>query len=110
MLSHANDPQINIFVHPMQNQENLHFVNNKVQALYDSVNSYEVSQMNTAIDIYNALNVLIEAVINDPRAINEANAWPAFSTIIDHQNGIHSFQQMNLSVSRAFSLWMYIYH
>lgn len=92
------------------NRNQRHFNNNKVQSLYDCVHSQRVSQMNTADDIYNTLHELIEAVISDPRAMAEAETWNEFRTVIEHQNGNHDYPQMNFYVSRAFSLWMWIYH
>lgn len=109
MLGQQFFPEINNF-HNNNNRGNLRFVNNKLQSLYDRVYSQEVAALNTTDDIYNTLHELIEAVVSDPRAMDEAKTWNEFRTVLDHQNGRQEFLQMNFYVSRAFSLWMYVYH
>lgn len=109
----------------MLNQENLNFNlnfndnmsqgqrrfnNNKLQHLFERIHSYEASQMNTANDIYNSFDELIQGILNDPIALQEAREWNEFTPILEHENGKHYFDLMSRGVSRAFSLWMWIWH
>lgn len=87
------------------------FENIKVQRLYDTVYSKEVPEMRTTSEIYNALDNLIEAILSDEDALAVTSRWDTFCSVLDHQRtDIPTFKLMEFNVSRAFELWMWIYH
>ena len=91
----------------------LKFNNSKVQELYDIANSSAVANLKNTNSIREILFPLIQEIVNNPDAYNEAKEnWYAFEGVSKHYDCIDykEFKLMDFETSVSFSLYMYIYH
>jgi hypothetical protein len=88
------------------------FQNEKLQALYDKLNSYEGFQLRHIKTIHEAIYPLLKEVIYDSEAYAEAVFhWPLFQIVIDVlKNGNKEFVKFTESESMCYSLWWHTDH
>ena len=88
----------------------MHFSSNRLQSLYDIVNSDHVRQMKNTNDIKNALYEPIMAVLQNDAALDEARNWKMFYSVIRHYEDVNyrEYQLMDRETSMCMSLYMYV--
>jgi hypothetical protein len=92
-------------------EHNRIFINQKVQALYDLCYTEPIAKLNSTIEICNIFLPLVQLILDDPDAYNEAKTWNDFYGVIEqNENKTKLYPAMDFNSSMCFSLWSYIYH
>lgn len=90
---------------------NISFKNDSVQNLYNTLHSYEVSQLETVEEIKEILYPYVQKIIDDKNAYEEAINFNEFTSIKTHiEDGEKYFKNLDLETSLSFLLFLFIYH
>jgi hypothetical protein len=83
------------------------FKNEKLQFLYNKLNSYEGYNLRGIQQISTAIYPLVSEVIHDDEAYSEAIFnWPAFQCVVDVlENGDKEYTSLSEEDSMCYSLW-----